>query len=86
MKIRVLKGYLSHKDGMYKKGEVVEVSATIAKSLLESEKFEAVEDVEDVAPVAKAPAKATAKRDAADTKADDEMVLPEVDAKAVVAK
>nr|DAI32064.1 MAG TPA: hypothetical protein [Caudoviricetes sp.] len=83
MKIRVLKGYLSHKDGMYKKGEVVEVSATIAKSLLESEKFEAVEDV---APVAKAPAKATAKRDAVDTKADDEMVLPEVDAKAVVAK
>ncbi len=83
MKIRVLKGYLSHKDGMYKKGEVVEVSATIAKSLLESEKFEAVEDV---APVAKAPAKATAKKDAVATKADDEMVLPEVDAKAVVAK
>lgn len=83
MKIRVLKGYLSHKDGMYKKGEVVEVSATIAKSLLESEKFEAVEDV---APVAKAPAKATAKKEAADVKADDEMVLPEVDAKAVVAK
>lgn len=83
MKIRVLKGYLSHKDGMYKKGEVVEVSATIAKSLLESEKFEAVEDV---APVAKALAKATAKKEAADTKADDEMVLPEVDAKAVVAK
>lgn len=79
MKIRVLKGYLSHKDGMYKKGEVVEVSATIAKSLLESEKFEAVEDV---APAAKA----TAKKDAVDTKADDEMVLPEVDAKAVVAK
>lgn len=83
MKIRVLKGYLSHKDGMYKKGEVVEVSATIAKSLLESEKFEAVEET---APVAKAPAKATAKKEAADTKADDEMVLPEVDAKAVVAK
>lgn len=83
MKIRVLKGYLSHKDGMYKKGEVVEVSATIAKSLLESEKFEAVEDV---APVAKAPAKATAKKEAEDVKADDEMVLPEVDAKAVVAK
>ncbi len=83
MKIRVLKGYLSHKDGMYKKGEVVDVSATIAKSLLESEKFEAVEEA---APVAKAPAKATAKKDAADTKADDEMVLPEVDAKAVVAK
>lgn len=83
MKIRVLKGYLSHKDGMYKKGEVVEVSATIAKSLLESEKFEAVEEA---APVVKAPAKATAKKDAVDTKADDEMVLPEVDAKAVVAK
>ena len=85
MKIRVLKGYLSHKDGMYKKGEVVEVSATIAKSLLESEKFEAVEEA---APVAKAPAKATAtaKKDAVDTKSDDEMVLPEVDAKAVVAK
>lgn len=83
MKIRVLKGYLSHKDGMYKKGEVVEVSATIAKSLLESEKFEAVEDV---APVAKAPAKAISKKDAVDTKVDDEMVLPEVDAKAVVAK
>ena len=83
MKIRVLKGYLSHKDGMYKKGEVVEVSATIAKSLLESEKFEAVEEA---APVAKAPAKATVKKDAVDTKADDEMVLPEVDAKAVVAK
>ncbi len=83
MKIRVLKGYLSHKDGMYKKGEVVEVSATIAKSLLESEKFEAVEDA---VPVAKAPAKATAKKDAVDAKADDEMVLPEVDAKAVVAK
>lgn len=83
MKIRVLKGYLSHKDGMYKKGEVVEVSATIAKSLLESEKFEAVEEA---APVAQAPAKATAKKDAVDTKADDEMVLPEVDAKAVVAK
>ena len=83
MKIRVLKGYLSHKDGMYKKGEVVEVSATIAKSLLESEKFEAVEEA---APVAKAPAKATTKNDAVDTKADDEMVLPEVDAKAVVAK
>lgn len=83
MKIRVLKGYLSHKDGMYKKGEVVEVSATIAKSLLESEKFEAVEEA---TPVAKAPAKATAKKDAVDTKADDEMVLPEVDAKAVVAK
>lgn len=83
MKIRVLKGYLSHKDGMYKKGEVVEVSATIAKSLLESEKFEAVEEA---APVAKAPVKATAKKDAVDTKADDEMVLPEVDAKAVVAK
>lgn len=83
MKIRVLKGYLSHKDGMYKKGEVVEVSATIAKSLLESEKFEAVEEV---APAAKAPAKATAKKDAVDTKADDEMVLPEVDTKAVVAK
>lgn len=83
MKIRVLKGYLSHKDGMYKKGEVVEVSATIAKSLLESEKFEAVEDA---APDAKAPAKATSKKDAVDTKADDEMVLPEVDTKAVVAK
>ena len=83
MKIRVLKGYLSHKDGMYKKGEVVEVSATIAKSLLESEKFEAVEEA---VPVAKAPAKATPKKDAVDTKADDEMVLPEVDAKAVVAK
>lgn len=83
MKIRVLKGYLSHKDGMYKKGEVVEVSATIAKSLLESEKFEAVEEA---APVAKAPAKATSKKDAVDTKADDEMVLPEVDTKAVVAK
>lgn len=83
MKIRVLKGYLSHKDGMYKKGEVVEVSATIAKSLLESEKFEAVEEA---ALVAKAPAKATSKKDAVDTKADDEMVLPEVDAKAVVAK
>lgn len=83
MKIRVLKGYLSHKDGMYKKGEVVEVSATIAKSLLESEKFEVVEDA---VPVAKAPAKATSKKDVVDTKADDEMVLPEVDAKAVVAK
>ena len=83
MKIRVLRGYLSHKDGMYKKGEVVEVSATIAKSLLESDNFEAVEDA---APDAKAPAKLTSKKDVVDTKADDEMVLPEVDAKAVVAK